>query len=322
MSGASQFFALMGLQLTAAAPMTLTGTLSNATGGTAYSSTLTLGGTFTGPVTIDASSGTIPTWMSHSVSGNTVTFSGTAPSTAETDTFTVRATDSSATPQVAVGPGQSVVVSAAATGPTIVQQGYLDGSTAGTPSFATPPTAGNTIIAVYAESGYGGVPAATGWALTSSMGGTSADGYFVLAFKHTVVSGEANSYSPTTSTAAYSLIGIWEVAGAATAVVANAGVFVAGTDTATLPSAAAPTQPSIPVGVIEWVTLSPSNTFTWPAGWTGLGPDQITGFPYHGGGVGYAGLTSAAVTGPTITWTGTRGNGINTVQGLIYIQAP
>lgn len=92
-------------------PMTLTGTLGNGTAGVAYSSTLTLSGYWVPPVTIDASAGVIPSWMSTSVSGATVTFSGTPP-TGGTFTFTPRATDSSATSRVAVGPAQSVVVAA------------------------------------------------------------------------------------------------------------------------------------------------------------------------------------------------------------------
>jgi alkaline phosphatase D len=97
-----------------ATPMTLSGTLPGGTVGVAYSATLTLGGTYTAPVTIDASSGTIPAWMTASVSAGTVTFAGT-PTTAETESFTVRATDSSGTPQTAAAV-QSVVIAAAVTG--------------------------------------------------------------------------------------------------------------------------------------------------------------------------------------------------------------
>lgn len=102
----------------ASAAFSLSGTLpATATVGTAYSGTLTLGGTFTAPVTIGAASGTIPAWMAVSVSGSTVTFSGTpASGDVATDSFTPKATDSSATPQVATGSAQSVVVSAASAG--------------------------------------------------------------------------------------------------------------------------------------------------------------------------------------------------------------
>ena len=131
-----------------AQPMTLTGTLPNATAGAAYTGTLTLGGTFTAPVAIDASTGSIPSWMTPSVAGNTVTFTGTAPASAETDTFTVRATDSSATPQVATAP-QSVVVSAASSYPSVVQ--FVSAYNYAVPytlSLGAPPAPGHQLVAI------------------------------------------------------------------------------------------------------------------------------------------------------------------------------
>lgn len=99
----------------AVAPFVLTGTLAGtATVGTPYSSTLTLGGMFTAPVTISAASGTIPAWMTATVSGTTVTFAGT-PTSSGTVSFTPQATDSSGTPLVAAGSAQSIAVSAAVT---------------------------------------------------------------------------------------------------------------------------------------------------------------------------------------------------------------
>lgn len=89
--------------------MTLTGTLAGATVGAQYSSDLVLGGTFVAPVTISAESGTIPSWLTVAINGTDVNFSGIAPN-AQVYAFTPQATDSSGTPQVAVGSPQRINV--------------------------------------------------------------------------------------------------------------------------------------------------------------------------------------------------------------------
>lgn len=115
---------------------TLTGELPNVIAGQAYSATLALGGTFTAPVAIDASVGAIPSWMTPTVSGSTVTFSGTAPAGAEADSFTVRATDSSGTPQVATSPQSvSVVALGAWTAETVPGSGTWYGLAYGNGAF-------------------------------------------------------------------------------------------------------------------------------------------------------------------------------------------
>jgi len=102
-------------------PMGLTGTLPGGTVGVPYSAALTLTGDFTGPVTIDASSGSIPSWATPTVSGTTVTFAGT-PTTAETEAFTARATDStSGTHQIATSP-QRIVIASSGGGSGVVQE--------------------------------------------------------------------------------------------------------------------------------------------------------------------------------------------------------
>lgn len=73
-------------------PLSLSGTLPAAVAGEAYHGELTLGGTYVTPVTIDASVGTLPEWLTVAVVGTTVTFDGTAPDEAGTFAFTVRAT--------------------------------------------------------------------------------------------------------------------------------------------------------------------------------------------------------------------------------------
>lgn len=96
-------------------PFALTGTLPNATAGTAWSGTLHLAGPYQSPITISAASGTIPAWMGTptiSYTANTVTWAAT-PTTGNEGTysFTPQATDSSSSPQVAVGAPEAVIVS-------------------------------------------------------------------------------------------------------------------------------------------------------------------------------------------------------------------
>ncbi len=147
-TAAGQLGALIALQPVGVHPMTLVGTLTG-TGNTstAYSSTLTLGGVFTAPVTMSTASGSLPAGITASVSGNTVTYSGT-PTTAGSYTFVPRATSTDG--QVADGPSQTIAVSAGFVG--VVQTSLNQKSTgvAGASSVtytpATPFTAGNKVI--------------------------------------------------------------------------------------------------------------------------------------------------------------------------------
>ena len=300
--------------------MTLTGTLPNATAGAAYTGTLTLGGTFTAPVAIDASAGSIPSWMTPTVSGNTVTFTGTAPASAETDTFTVRATDSSATPQVATAP-QSVVVSAASIGPTIVQQAVNQQSTAtaATLTLGAAPTAGNLLVALVMSASYSPQTPTGGWTLVASSGGTSAAGYWVGLLTHTAASGDGTTVTPVTS-AVRSGLAVWEVSSATAVELGAGGKLTSGTGSLAAVGAAAPSAASVPLSATMVNGVSPNSVFGWPAGWTGIGPLTVTGFPNYGVGAGYAAVTSGAVTGPTLTWTGTRGNGVVCVGGMAYVR--
>lgn len=122
----------------------LSGTLT-ATGNTslAYSSTLTLSGMFTGPVTMSTASGTLPAGLSWSVSGNVATLSGT-PTTATSYTFTPLATDSLG--RTATGPSQTIAVSSGHVG--IVQTKFNQTASAASLTITptTPFTAGNYVI--------------------------------------------------------------------------------------------------------------------------------------------------------------------------------
>ena len=304
-----------------AQPMTLTGTLPSATVGSAYNGHLTLGGTFVAPVTIDASVGTIPAWMTVTVTGTDVAFSGTpASGDVGTDTFTVRATDSTTpTAQVATSP-QSVVVSAAGTGPTIVQQ-TVNQWVSGAPSatLGVAPTVGDLLVALVVSGSYAPQAVASGWTLVASGGGTSGAGYWCGLLTRTVVAGDGTTVSPTT-TAVNSGLAVWEVSGASAVALGNSGKLTSGTNSLTAIGASSPVAASIPLSLTQFNGPSPNSVLTWPAGWTGIGPNNITGYPYYGASGGYAASTSAAVAGPTLTWTGTRGNAVTCIGALAYVR--
>lgn len=302
--------------------LTLTGTLpATATAGVSYSGTLTLGGNYAGPVTISAASGTIPAWMTVTVSGTTVTFAGTpASGDVGTDSFTPQATDSLSPPQVASGSAQSVVVGAASAGAKVVQQAASQWAS-GVPSvtLAAAPTVGNMLVALIISGNYGAQTPAAGWTLVASGGGGSANGYWCGLLTRTVASGDGTTVTPTT-TAYNSGLAVWEVSGASAVQLGNSGKLTSGTNTLTALGASAPSAASIPLSLVYWNSGSPNSTLTWSAGWTGVGPPTITGYPYYGSGAGYAAATSAAVVGPTVTWTGTRGNAQPCLNAQAYVR--
>lgn len=90
--------------------MVLLGDLPNATNGAAYSARLTFGGDFVTPVIAGLQSGSLPAWMTATADATGITYSGTPSAVASAVSFTPKATDSSGTPQVAVGAAQSVAV--------------------------------------------------------------------------------------------------------------------------------------------------------------------------------------------------------------------
>src|SRR5574337_464920 len=234
-------------------PLVLAGTLPAATVGTAWTGVLNFSGDYTGTLTVDASSGTIPAWMGSPTidyGAKTITWSATPATGTDAGSpyaFTPRITDSAS--QQAVGPAQSVVVSAAPTGPEIVQQAYVDGQSNGTIIFTNQPAVGNIIVAIYASGNYTPPPTATGWTLVDSRGGTSAAGYYAAAYTHTVASGDGKTYNPVNTGSGPLMVAAWEVNGNATAVFANAGKLTAGTGTLTLLGGSTPAKTSIPVAI-------------------------------------------------------------------------
>lgn len=168
-------------------PMTLTGTLPAATQGTAYSSTLTLGGTFVTPVTFTASSGSIPTWMTISLSGTTVTCSGT-PTSAGTETFTIQATDSTpGTAQTATS-AQSIVV-AAASGIALVNSTSSSGITNNASTALPTGSVGDLIFVSSVETNSGGTP--TGFTLLSTTATTG--GQLTISLYYKIADGTETS---------------------------------------------------------------------------------------------------------------------------------
>lgn len=99
-------------QIVGSGTFTLTGTLPNATVGLAYSANLALGGAYTGPLTMGASVGSLPAWMTATPYPDLgyVTYAGTPSVTAGAVSFTPTATDSLSS--VATGSSQSVAVNA------------------------------------------------------------------------------------------------------------------------------------------------------------------------------------------------------------------
>lgn len=294
----------------AANPMTLTGTLPGATAGTAYSATLTLGGAFTAPVTIDASAGVIPAWMSHSVSGTTVTFSGTpAAGDVGTDTFTVRATDSSTpTAQVATD-AQSVVVSAAGSAPVLVQQASGPGNQATgttiTVSLAAAPTSGNTLLlAFYGVNSSDATITLTGWTLV----GTTGAGSGVVGWYKKVSDGsEQNTTVTFGASNAIHNAAIQEWKGTPTLGTLTGGLASYASGSATLGPTDAPPASAVPAMFASFTAASPAS-LTWSSGWTAsVIQTGGTQYPYHGDSIGYGPSSTAAVS-PVLT--STRGSSV------------
>ena len=299
-----------------AAPMTLTGALPSAVTGAAYSGTLTLGGDFTAPVAIDASIGSIPSWMTVSVSGTTVTFSGTAPATPETDSFTVRATDSGTPPQV-VTTAQNVVVSEAGAAPVLVQQAVSKGVSSGsaTAVLATAPVVGNTLVMLSQITNTNVPTPPAGWTLV----GTLVGGLTGRRALYTRISDgtEGTSISGPAFLSGTGGISVQEWQDSVTATLGSAGDATDSAGQVTIGGLVAPTAQAVPVLTMTY-TSSSGPTMTWPAGWTSTGPVVDGSFPRRGSSVGYADATSGAVPAVAVGVT-SRGNGVVVMWTGVWI---
>lgn len=187
MSNRALLAAISGCLRRAVQPFTLSGTLTaTATVGEAYSSTLTLGGDYVAPVTMGLDAGSLPSWMSVSVSGATVTYSGTPTAAASAVTFTPKATDSNSL--VAVGSSQSVTASAGSS-MTLVSTTYVRDTTTS--------SAGVTVTVPSVQ---------TGDKIVVLFAGLLASGW-----SHVCSDNDSNSY--TTGTSQFSGSGVRSIAG-------------------------------------------------------------------------------------------------------------
>lgn len=131
--------------------LSVIGALPNATVNEIYSATLTLGGTYTGPVTITG----LPAWMSASVSGSSMMITGTAPGSVGTGNFTLLVTD--ANRQQAMWDGSIQVVEAIGSNPAHIRGNLVASVVAVTSLFvpfddsgSTPAaTSGNVLTAAF-----------------------------------------------------------------------------------------------------------------------------------------------------------------------------
>lgn len=165
-------------------PMSLSGTLPGGTVGTAYTATLTISGTYVSPVTFTGQ----PSWMSISGTG---AVTGT-PTTAETEAFSIQATDSSSTPQVATS-SQTIIVSAA---PAFTLTGSLPAGTVGVAYSATLTLGGTYTTPVV----FTGQPS---WMSISSVGAATGTPTTAETDSGTITITDSNSV---TATLAYSIV--------------------------------------------------------------------------------------------------------------------
>ncbi|CAM5594202.1 hypothetical protein RLIN73S_00981 [Rhodanobacter lindaniclasticus] len=283
----------------------MTGLLS-ATGtvGTAYSSTLTLAGDFTGPVTISG----LPAWLSGTVSGNTVTISGT-PTTADTYDFTPVATDSAS--QAATGSAQSIVVAAASADPVLVQQQVSLGSASGSTlslTLASAPVAGNTLVLYKAQSDTNTPSSIPGWTTVSTTFSGATTGRRAI-YKRTADGTEGTTITIATSPGNFGFA-VQEWQGSMDVTAAEAGNAAAGTGTFSVGTLSAPATKSVPAIFTMFNGASPTSAASWPAGWTSVGPLPNGSFPNRGQCMAYGTATTGATSAVSPTYTGTRGNGV------------
>lgn len=206
-------------------------------------------------------------------------------------------------------------------GATVVQQASSDNGASGAQVAVLPsaPTVGNVLVALATSGGYAALGASPGWTLVASGGGTPALGYWCGLFTRTVQSGDTATCTPTTTTSYVTGCSVWEVSGSSSYTLAGSQKITSGTGTLTGSGGSAPASSSLALETVFFNSSSPTATFGWSSGWNGTGPIQLTGFPYYNSGSAWFGPTTAAVAGPVVTWTGTRGNSQPCVCALAYV---
>ena len=283
----------------------LLGTLPTGTVGQPWTGTLTFAGDFTAPITIDASTGTIPAWMGAPTidyTAKTVMWSGTPDTETEYD-FTPRATDANA--QAAVGAAQSVAIAAASTAPVLVQQAVSKGTSIGTVDIVLPtaPTQGNTLAMMLVSTNTSWTPPdIAGWAKVETNMATRPTALYTKSASASESSTITTPSFPSGSSSGM----VQEWAGTVTVALGDFGSSVqSGTDLSVGPLAA-PAARATPV-IFGYYTSNSSLSLTWPAAWTSVGPVPNGSFPSRGGSVAASAPTAAAVPAVPITGT-TRGD--------------
>lgn len=288
----------------------LTGTLPNATAGTAWTGTLNLVGGYISPVTISAASGTIPAWMGTptlNYTANTVTWSAT-PTTGNEGTysFTPQATDSSAVPLVAVGAPESVIVNASGTITPSLVQGQMANSnvnvTSITVTLGVAPTSGNLLVAQFIAGGTGTQSAPAGWTLKGSNTGNA----------RSLIYTKTSNGTETSST--FSVTGSGVSMGAVVVETTNgiAGTMASSsTSQAATPVNFGPTGNPVSSNAIPLVFVTGNipigKTYTWSSGWTGSNGSTTTST--YNTFFGYESAPPGTTTSGTLS-TGTAGSGI------------
>lgn len=200
---------------------------------------------------------------------------------------------------------------AAPPGPVLIQQqtsiGQLSSGTL-TLTLGKAPVSGNTLVMFCASSNGASIAAPSGWTLLSNSFVGATTGARMISTR-TATGTEGTTITGPTFASGYSNFCVQEWQGSRTLVAAEAGNAAASTGGFGAGPLAAPASTGVPCIFVSFSGASPTTTFTWPAGWTGIGPLPNGSFPYAGAGIGYDSPTASAVSAITCTYTGTRGNG-------------
>jgi hypothetical protein len=223
--------------------------------------------------------------------------------------FTPRATASGG--QGAVGSAQSVVVSAASASKVLVQQAVTIGaSTAGSIAVAlgSTPTAGNTLVMQAIATNTLTLVTPSGWTLVSRASGGSLTGQRVT-YKRTADGTEGTSIASPSFNSGNNAVAVQEWQGSVTVTPAETGNTTAGTTTIGVGPFAAPPATAVPVVFCMTNGASSLPPWTWPTGWTSVGPLDNGAFPSRGNSVAYGVATASAVSALTIGVPDTKGSG-------------
>lgn len=196
--------------------------------------------------------------------------------------------------------------------PTLVQQNATLGS-ASSGSFnctlGAAVTSGNTLVMFAASSNTGAVSPPSGWTLVSStFAGVTSGKRFI--FSRAADGTEGTTIAGPTFNAGNNAFCVQEWSGSVTVTAAEGGDNAAGTGSFNVGPFAAPSASSVPAVFAMFNGANAMPAWTYPAGWTNVGPLANGSFPNRGQSIAYGAATAGAISTMNITYTGTRGNGI------------